>query len=84
MERWLYTCQQTGPETLAGRYMRLFWQPIHRLDDIAIGRAKPLRVMGEDLTLFRGQSGRVYAVAFQCAHRSAQLSVGRVEGWSSP
>jgi 5,5'-dehydrodivanillate O-demethylase len=80
MARWTYTCEQTGPGTLAGRYMRLFWQPVQRLVDIARGRAKPLRIMGENLTLYRGASGRPYVVAYRCAHRGVQLSVGAVEG----
>jgi 5,5'-dehydrodivanillate O-demethylase len=36
--------------------------------------------MSEDLTLYRGESGTPYAVAFRCAHRGTQLSTGWVEG----
>lgn len=70
----------TGPGTLAGRYLRMFWQPIHRLDELQPGRAKPIRVMGEDFTLYRGESGMAYVVASHCAHRGTQLSIGWVEG----
>jgi len=69
----------TGPETLAGRYMRMFWQPVCRSDDLAAGRAVPLRIMNEDFTLYRGRSGTPFVVGPRCAHRRAQLSVGRVE-----
>ena len=80
MSRWQYSCEHTGPGTLAGRYMRQFWQPVHALEAIAPGGVKPLRIMGEDLTLYRGESGTPYVVGFRCAHRGTQLSVGRVFG----
>jgi 5,5'-dehydrodivanillate O-demethylase len=71
---------RTGPDTLAGRYMRMFWQPVHIADQLAAGRAKPIRIMSEDFTLYRGQSGTAHVVAFRCAHRGTQLSTGWVEG----
>ena len=80
MNRWKYDCSSTGPGTLAGRYLRKFWHPVHRVEDIATGQAKPLRIMGEDFTLYRGSSGKCYVVAPRCAHRGVQLSVGWVEG----
>lgn len=70
----------TGPGTLAGRYMRMFWQPVHRLEDLQPGKAKPITVMGERFTLYRGESGKAYVVGFNCAHRGTQLSIGWVEG----
>lgn len=69
----------TGPGTLAGSYLRTFWQPIYRSRDLLPGRAVPARIMSEDLTLFRGESGTPYLIPFHCAHRGAQLSVGWVE-----
>jgi 5,5'-dehydrodivanillate O-demethylase len=36
--------------------------------------------MSEDFTLYRGLSGKPYLVEFRCAHRGAQLSIGKVEG----
>jgi 5,5'-dehydrodivanillate O-demethylase oxygenase subunit len=70
----------TGPETLAGRYMRMFWQPVYRSDDLKVGRAVPLRIMNKDFTLYRGHSGAPFVVGPRCAHRRTRLSVGRVEG----
>lgn len=70
----------TGPGTLAGRYLRMFWQPIYRAIDLPPGRAIPLRIMSEDFTLYRGEAGKAHLVAFRCAHRGTQLSVGWVEG----
>ena len=70
----------TGPGTLAGRYMRMFWQPVYRGQELAKGRAVPIRIMSEDFTLYRGEGGTPYVVAFRCAHRGTQLSTGWVEG----
>lgn len=70
----------TGPGTLAGRYLRLFWQPVYRAQELAVGRAVPVRIMSEDYTLYRGASGTPYLVDAACAHRGTQLSVGWVEG----
>src|SRR6266545_401559 len=70
----------TGPAMLAGRYLRLFWQPVQRSVDLPAGRARPIRVMSEDFTLYRGESGQPHLVAFRCAHRGTQLSTGWVEG----
>jgi len=70
----------TGPGTLAGRYMRMFWQPVFRAQDLPAGRAFPLRIMSEDFTIYRGEGGTPHVVGPRCAHRRTQLSVGWVEG----
>src|SRR5262245_51461409 len=70
----------TGPGTLAGRYRRRFWQPVYKAKDLQAGHAKPVRIMGEDFTLFRGEGGTPHVIGFRCAHRGTQLSVGWVEG----
>ena len=71
---------RTAPGTLAGRYMRMFWQPIYRAEDLPAGKAKPIRIMSEDFTLYRGGGGSPHVVGFRCAHRGTQLSAGWVEG----
>ncbi len=71
---------RTGPGTLAGRYMRRFWHPVYVSDQLPPGRAKPIRIMSEDFTLYRGEPGKAHVVAFRCAHRGTQLSTGWVEG----
>lgn len=69
----------TGPGTLAGRYMRMFWQPVCVSEELKAGCALPIHIMGESFTLYRGTSGSPYIVDFRCAHRGTQLSVGWVE-----
>ncbi len=80
MSRWTYDCSMTGPGTLAGRFLRRFWQPVTKIDDIGIGQTRPLRIMSEDFTLYRGASGKCFVIAPRCAHRGSQLSTGWVEG----
>jgi 5,5'-dehydrodivanillate O-demethylase len=71
---------RTAPNTIAGRYLRRFWQPVYHSADIAAGDAVPLRVMGESFTLYRGHSGALFMVDAICPHRGTQLSLGRIEG----
>jgi len=71
--------EHTGPGTLAGRYLRLFWHPVYIGQELKPGWAVPVRLMNEDLTLYRGETGAVHLVDFRCAHRGTQLSTGWVE-----
>ena len=70
----------TGPGTLAGRYLRMFWQPVCCSYELPAGRTLPVRILGEDFTIYRGDSGAAYLVGSRCAHRGTQLSVGSIEG----
>ena len=63
-----------------GRLLRRFWHPVALSRDVETGSAKPLRALGEDLTLYRGESGRAYLVAGRCAHRLTLLHTGWVDG----
>ncbi|MGH7773184.1 MAG: Rieske 2Fe-2S domain-containing protein [Candidatus Binatia bacterium] len=69
----------TGPGTLAGRYLRMFWQPVYCSHELPPGRAVPIRILGEDFTLYRGEGGAPHLVGFRCAHRGTQLSLGWIE-----
>lgn len=70
---------RTGPGTIAGKYMRRFWHPVHRAEDLKSGWAKPIRIMSEEFTLYRGENGKPHVVGFRCPHRGTQLSLGWVE-----
>jgi 5,5'-dehydrodivanillate O-demethylase len=69
-----------GPGTPAGDYLRLFWHPVLRARDLRPGQAKPIEVLGQKFTAYRGTEGSVHIVDFRCPHRAAQLSIGWVEG----
>lgn len=72
--------EPVGPGTPAGRYLRLFWQPVYRTRDLKPKQAKPIEVLGEKFTLYRDEDGIAHVAAFRCAHRGAQLSLGWIEG----
>ncbi|HEX2227355.1 MAG TPA: Rieske 2Fe-2S domain-containing protein [Candidatus Binatia bacterium] len=70
----------TRPDSLAGKFMRRFWHPIYRAEELGAGQAKPVEIMSERFTLYRGESGMPHVVDFRCPHRGTQLSAGWVEG----
>lgn len=72
--------QHTDRGTPAGRLLRAYWQPVGLSTDVtADGAPHPVRIMGEDLVLFRDDQGRPGLLGLKCAHRCADLSYGRVE-----
>lgn len=59
-----------------GQLLRCYWHPIAASVEIAPGSAKEVRLLGEDLALFRQPDGRLGLVARQCSHRGASLAYG--------
>jgi len=72
--------EKVGPDSPSGRYLRLFWHPVWRSSDLQAGRTRPIEVLGEKFTLYRGDGGDAHLTEFHCPHRGAQLSLGWVEG----
>ncbi len=71
---------QVGPGTPGGELLRRYWYPVAVGQDLTPERpTKFVRLLGEDLVLFRDKSGRVGLLADHCSHRSASLVYGRVE-----
>lgn len=71
---------QTGRDTSMGKLLRQFWQPVGRSEELQPGYAKTVRVMGEDLTLYRGETGKAFLVGGHCPHRLTLLANGWVQG----
>ena len=71
---------QTGPGTPMGEVFRRYWQPVALSAEITPG-GKPLqlKVMSEDLVLFRDDDGRPGLLGLRCSHRLTSLAYGRVE-----
>ena len=69
-----------GPDTIGGRFLRTFWHPVYRSEDLEAGTSTPIRILGEDFTLYRGDSGKAYIVAPRCAHRLTRLHTGQIHG----
>jgi phenylpropionate dioxygenase-like ring-hydroxylating dioxygenase large terminal subunit len=71
---------QTGPGTTGGRFLRSYWQPIATAEEMPIGGdPMPVRIMSEDLVLFRDDKDQLGLIGQFCAHRGTDLSYGRVE-----
>ena len=64
--------------TPCGEFMRRFWQPVAMASDLVDGRPLPVRVLGQNLVLFRDQSGHLGLLHAQCSHRGASLEYGIV------
>ena len=71
---------RVGPGTPMGALLRRYWHPVAPVQELTSeSPTKILRVLGEDLVLFKDKSGRVGCLADHCAHRGASLLYGRVE-----
>ncbi|MDH5339413.1 MAG: Rieske 2Fe-2S domain-containing protein, partial [Rubrivivax sp.] len=77
-----------GPGTHCGALMRRYWQPAAlldefdpRLDPRMAGRPlKAVRLLGQDLVLWRDAAGAFSLLDRDCPHRGADLAFGRHEG----
>jgi 5,5'-dehydrodivanillate O-demethylase len=81
-ERKMLTAEQNemltrvGAGTPCGDLMRRYWQPIAAASELQDKWNKRVRLLGEDLVLFRDKQGRVGLIAEQCPHRRASLAFG--------
>ena len=62
-----------------GELLRRYWMPIAAEDEFDRNPIKTVRLMGEDLVLYRDLSGTYGLVDRHCPHRRADLSYGFVE-----
>ncbi len=71
---------KVGPGTPGGELLRRYWHPIAVAKELTEAEpTKFVRVLGEDLVLFRDKSGRLGLLADRCSHRGVSLVYGRVE-----
>ena len=69
-----------GPGQPAGEMLRRFWMPVAVLQELTDENpTKFVRLLGEDLVLFKDKTGRVGLLEDKCSHRNASLCYGRVE-----
>ncbi|MBK7654219.1 MAG: Rieske 2Fe-2S domain-containing protein [Betaproteobacteria bacterium] len=69
---------EVGPGTPMGELLRRYWHPIGVTAD-ASEVPRKLKVLGEDLILFRDTTGRPGLLYPHCAHRGTSLYYGKVE-----
>ncbi|HXC26578.1 MAG TPA: aromatic ring-hydroxylating dioxygenase subunit alpha [Stellaceae bacterium] len=68
---------RVGPGTPCGEYMRRFWQPVILANEVGDLPVK-LRILGEDLVIFRDGSGEIGLLELHCPHRGTSLEFGLV------
>jgi nitrite reductase/ring-hydroxylating ferredoxin subunit len=61
--------------TPGGEYLRRFWQPVC-LSQSVQDLPHRVRILGEDLVVFRDHSGRLGCLHLHCSHRGASLEFG--------
>jgi 5,5'-dehydrodivanillate O-demethylase len=67
---------RVGPGTPCGDLMRRYWQPIAAVSELEGKWNKRVRLLGEDLVLYRDKQGRMGLITEQCPHRRASLAYG--------
>jgi 5,5'-dehydrodivanillate O-demethylase len=70
---------EVGPGTPMGELLRRHWHPIAAVKQLEEEPIKAVRLLGEDLVLYRDLGGNYGLVDRHCPHRSADLSYGFVE-----
>ena len=67
----------SGHGTPCGEYLRRFWQPVAlsaELKDLPVA----IRILGEDLVIFRDGRGHVGVLERYCSHRNTSLEYGKI------
>jgi phenylpropionate dioxygenase-like ring-hydroxylating dioxygenase large terminal subunit len=71
---------RVGSETPAGKLLRLYWHPAALSEELEGPRpVRALRLLGQDLVLFRTSTGALALLDRDCPHRGADLAFGRLE-----
>jgi 5,5'-dehydrodivanillate O-demethylase len=70
---------RVGPGTPCGELMRRYWLPIAPFQQLGENPVRKVRVLGEDLVLFRDKSGGLGLVGDRCLHRGVDLQFGMPE-----
>ena len=77
-ENELLTCVSRG--TPAGELLRRYWHPVAAAGELT--EKEPIRavkILGEELVVYRDKKGRYGLVGEHCPHRLASLAFGRVD-----
>ena len=71
---------QIEEDAPCGILMRQYWQPVALKEELTDQRpVKAVKLMGEELVLFRDDNGDYGLIDRRCPHRGADLNFGRLE-----
>ena len=67
---------QVGPGTPMGELMRRYWHPVAGAIELKDTATKSVRILGEDLVLYKDRSGTLGLIDESCPHRRINLLYG--------
>ena len=67
---------RVGPGSPMGELMRRYWHPIAAAAELDERPTKEVRLLGEDLVLYKDRSGTLGLIDRVCAHRRVNLAYG--------
>jgi 5,5'-dehydrodivanillate O-demethylase len=67
---------RVGPGTPYGELMRRYWHPVTATVQLEDNPVRKVRILGEDLVLFRGRSGHLGLIEPRCPHRAMHMAFG--------
>jgi 5,5'-dehydrodivanillate O-demethylase len=70
------TLTRIGPGTPMGALMRRYWHPVAGVEQMEHAWTKRVRILGEDLVLFKDRTGKLGLIGEFCPHRRASLAYG--------
>jgi len=72
--------RRVGPDSPAGRLLRRYWLPVGASGDVVAQRpTKQVRILGEDLVLYRDLSGALGIIQERCPHQRISLAYAKPE-----
>ena len=74
-----FQLMRVGAGTPMGELLRRYWHPVAAASEFEETHTKPLRLLGEDLVMYKDLSGTYGLLDRHCPHRRADLSYGYVE-----
>src|ERR1700730_8960986 len=67
---------QTGPDTPMGNLLRRYWYPVTTVKELEAEPVLAVRLLSENLVVYRNDDGMLGLVAERCPHRGASLAYG--------
>jgi len=67
---------RVGPETPMGELLRRYWYPVAATSELIERPTKGVKILGEELVLYRDKQGRPGLIGSQCAHRRMSMLLG--------
>jgi 5,5'-dehydrodivanillate O-demethylase len=71
---------RVGPGTPCGELLRRYWQALCPVTELSTSKPKKrVRILGEDLLVYRSAEGKLLCIEEHCSHRAVSLYRGFIE-----